>query len=87
MMRHVACVALLAVMAGCAGAPVAVRTERVEVPVPVPCRTPEISRPVWALDALQKGAGLFQRVQAAFVEIEQRRAYEARLEAAVKSCR
>lgn len=87
MIRRAACVLLVAVLAGCAGAPVAVRTERVEVPVPVPCRTPDIARPVWALDALSKGATLFQRVRAMAVEIEQRRAYEARLEAAVKSCR
>lgn len=87
-MIRAARLALLAVsLAGCAGAPVVVKTERVEVPVPVPCRTPEISRPAWALDTLPKGASLFKRVQAAFVEIEQRRAYEARLEAAVKACR
>lgn len=87
MMRRAACVLLAAALAGCAGAPVAVRTERVEVPVSVPCRTPEIPRPAWALDTLPKGASLFQRVQAAFVEIEQRRAYEARLEAAVRACK
>ncbi|WVR18285.1 hypothetical protein y223_00005 [Bordetella phage PY223] len=88
MMRRAACLALLAAaVSGCASnAPVVVRTERVEVPVSVPCRTPDIDRPAWALDALPKGADLFQRVRAMAVEIEQRRAYIARLEAAVKSC-
>lgn len=88
MMRRIACLAILAAaVSGCASnAPIAVRTERIEVPVSIPCKTPEVKRPAWALDALPSGATLYQRVRAFAVEIEQRRAYEARLEAAVKSC-
>jgi len=87
MMRRVAFAVLLAAtVSGCATAPIAVRTERVEVPVSVPCKTPKIDRPAWAVNALPPSAMLFQRVRAMAVEIEQRAAYEARLEAAVKSC-
>ena len=73
MMRRVACVVLLAAaVSGCGHQPIAVRTERVEVPVSVPCRTPDVPRPAWAVDALPKGATVFQRVRAMAVEIEQR---------------
>ena len=71
-------------LAGCGST--VVRTERVEVPVPVPCVVPVIERPAWAMDALPVDAGLYETVRAALVEIEQRRAYEARLEAAVAGC-
>lgn len=78
---------LLAVLAGCASNPaIVVKTERVEVPVPVPCRVKTPEKPVWAVAVLPAGATLFKRVQAMAVEIEQRIGYETRLEAAVKSC-
>lgn len=86
-MKWLLCPLLLA-LAGCASKPqIVVRTERVEVPVQVPCRAPEIERPQWAVDALPDGAGVFARVKAMAVEIEQRRAYEARLEAAIGACK
>lgn len=79
---------LVIVLSGCASTPqIVVRTERVEVPVQVPCRTPAVERPKWAVDALPAGAGLFDRVRAMAVELEQRRAYEARLEAATSACK
>lgn len=78
--------ALVLALAGCASAPPVVRTERVEVPVPVPCVVARIERPAWALDELPDGAGLYLQVRAALVEIEQRRAYEAALEAAMAAC-
>lgn len=84
--RIVAVAGFCAVLAGCGTQPVAVRTERVEVPIPVPCRIAPIERPTWALDALPADADLFQRVQAMAVEIEQRRAYIERLESAVRAC-
>ncbi|MGD9662065.1 MAG: hypothetical protein AB7U63_12400 [Porticoccaceae bacterium] len=78
----------LIILAGCASTdPIVVRTERVEVPVQVPCRAPDIERPKWAIDALPAGAGVFARVKAMGVELEQRRAYEAHLEAAISACK
>lgn len=78
---------LAILLAGCASDPkIVVRTELVEVPVQVPCRAPDVERPKWAVDALQENATLFDRVKAMAVEIEQRRAYEQRLEAATRAC-
>lgn len=76
-------------LAGCAApAPqVVTRTETVPVPVPVPCRTPQIDRPTWPLDVLPTDANDYEWTRAALVEIEMRRAYEARLEGAVAGCR
>lgn len=75
-------------LAGCASAPV-VRTERVEVPVSVPCKAQPVKEPDWAVDALlRKGVRptLYQRSQAMAVEIEQRREHETKLRAAVSAC-
>lgn len=86
--RIVGAAAVAAILAGCgAQSRAVVRTETVEVPVSVPCRTAEVVRPAWALDALPTGASDYEWVRAALVELEQRRAYEARLEAAVAACR
>lgn len=87
MMRAAAILAAMVGLAGCASDPqIVVRTERVEILVPTPCRAPDVKRPEWALDSLPAGATLFQRVQSMAVELEQRAGYEKRLEAAVKAC-
>lgn len=71
-------------LSGCATVPP--QSIQVKVPVPVPCHAPTIPVPDWALDHLSKNATLYDQVKAMIVEIEQRRAYEAELEAAVKAC-
>lgn len=78
----------LLVLAGCAApAPqVVTRTVTVEVPVGVPCRTPQIARPVWPLDVLPTDANDYEWARAALAEIEVRNGYEARLEGAVAGC-
>ena len=81
-MRLTALCALL--LAGCASAPP--KTVEVRVPVSVPCKAPTVQAPDWALNHVAPGAGLFVQVQDLITELEQRRAYEAELEAAVKSC-
>ena len=63
-----------------------IKTVTVQVPVQVPCRIPYVSRPEYALQRLGQGADYYDRVKAAFIEIEQRKGYEARLEAAAKAC-
>ncbi|MFC3336883.1 hypothetical protein ACFOEY_20090 [Paracandidimonas soli] len=86
-MIRILCAAVVLVLAGCATQPqIVVRTERVEVPVSVPCRTAEIMRPVWALDVLPADAGDYEWARAAVVELGQREVYERRLEAAVAAC-
>jgi hypothetical protein len=76
------------ILAGCAS-----RTEpqaqyvRVEVPVPVPCRAPEVTVPSWAAAGLRKSDSLEVKVRALLAERRQRIGYERLLEAAVDACR
>jgi len=61
--------------------------QRVEVPVPVRCKVAFPVRPSYALeDPTLKDKTSFDKTTAALVEIEQRRAYEEKLEAALKVC-
>ncbi|WP_411564941.1 hypothetical protein [Pseudomonas shirazensis] len=75
-------------LVGCAG-----RTDpdtqyvRVEVPVQVPCRAPEVAVPPWAADGLRKADSLEVKVRALLAERRQRIGYEKGLAAAVDVCR
>ncbi|WP_372822869.1 hypothetical protein ACCE15_09230 [Pseudomonas parafulva] len=75
-------------LAGCAS-----RTEpqvqyvRVEVPVQVPCRAPDVAVPSWAAAGLRKTDSLEVKVRALLAERRQRIGYEKELEAAASSCR
>jgi hypothetical protein len=61
--------------------------QRVEVSVPVRCKVVFPARPAYALeDPALKDKTSFDKTTAALVEIEQRRAYEEKLEAALKVC-
>ncbi|RYY85104.1 MAG: hypothetical protein EOO15_17860 [Chitinophagaceae bacterium] len=76
------------VLAGCAAkAPPKVQYVRVEVPVQVPCRAPEVAVPPWAAAGLRKGDSLEIKVRALLAERRQRIGYEKELEAAVRACR
>lgn len=86
-MRRLLVIAAVALV-GCAGrADPEVRTVRVEVPVQVPCRAPDISEPSWAAAGLKAGDGLEVKVRALLAERRQRIGYEAQLKAAGLSCR
>lgn len=75
-------------LAGCAGKlEPEVRTVRIEVPVQVPCRTPEIAMPPWATAGLSKTDSLEVKVRALLAERRQRIGYEKQLEAGMASCR
>lgn len=77
----------LAMLAGCASTPeVITQTRTVEIPVGVPCRVPVIERPAWALDQVDPAADVYTKGQAALVELEQRRAYEEKQQAAIAAC-
>ena len=75
-------------LAGCGG-----RTEpqvqyvRVEVPVQVPCRAPEVAAPPWAAVGLRKTDSLEVKVRALLAERRQRMGYERKIEAAIQACR
>jgi len=75
-------------LVACAGkAEPEIRTVRVEVPVQVPCRTPEVAAPPWAAAGLMKGDSLEVKVRALLAERRQRIGYERQLLAAVNTCR
>lgn len=75
-------------LAGCSAIPEKpiVQTVEVKVPVQVPCKVSLPERPVFELDKTPADAGIFDLAKAAVIEIKQRRAYQAELEAAAKSC-
>ncbi|BAQ75117.1 lipoprotein [Pseudomonas sp. Os17] len=73
-------------LAGCAAREPEVRTVRVEVPVQVPCRAPNISVPAWAAAGLRKDDSLETKVRALLAERRQRIGFERQLMAAVGSC-
>lgn len=75
-------VALAALLAGCA----APRVQQVNVPVPVPCRESEPSRPVMPTEALAPDTTLDTFVAAAVAELERREGYEGQLRAALAAC-
>lgn len=64
-----------------------VRTVRVEVPVQVPCRAPDVAVPPWAAASLRKTDSLEVKVRALLAERRQRIGYERLLEAAAGACR
>lgn len=74
-------------LAGCASrVEPELRTVRVEVPVQVPCRSPDVTLPPWAASSLRKTDNLEVKVRALMAERRQRIGYERELEAAVRAC-
>lgn len=76
----------LALLVGCAGQAPEVRTVRVEVPVPVPCRTQRVAVPAFAAEGLKKTDSLEVKVRALMAERKQRQGYEIELLAASAAC-
>ncbi|MFV3284324.1 hypothetical protein ACNFCI_09755 [Pseudomonas sp. NY15356] len=75
-------------LAGCSGkVEPQVKYVRVEVPVQVPCRAPEVAVPPWAAAGMRKTDSLEVKVRALLAERRQRIGYEKQLEAAVRACR
>lgn len=86
-MRRVLIIGVLA-LAGCAGqVEPQVQYVRVEVPVQVPCRPPEVAVPPWAAAGLRKTDSLEVKVRALLAERRQRIGYEKQLEAGLRVCR
>lgn len=79
---------LVLALAGCAGkSEPQIQYVRVEVPVQVPCRAPEIAVPAWAAAGLRKGDSPELKVRALLAERRQRLGYEQLLLAAISGCR
>lgn len=74
-------------LAGCTTKPSPqVQYVRVEVPVQVPCRAPEVSVPTWATAGLRKTDSLEVKVRALLAERRQRIGYEKQIRAAISAC-
>lgn len=72
-------------LAGCAEvAPP--KVVEVKVPVSVPCKAPNIERPIFAVDTLPLGSDIFEQMKALRAERYQRQGYEAELEVALAAC-
>ncbi|MES3709121.1 hypothetical protein QC590_12865 [Pseudomonas putida] len=75
-------------LAGCAGkSEPQIQYVRVEVPVEVPCRTPDVAAPPWAAAGLHKTDSLEMKVRALLAERRQRIGYERELKAVNHACR
>lgn len=87
-LHGVGVLAAFLLLAGCAGqAEPEIRTVRVEVPVQVPCRAPEVAVPPWAAASLRKTDSLEIKVRALLAERRQRIGYERQLRAVAYACR
>lgn len=89
--RGVCCgsgVVLALVLPGCSGqVEPQVQYVRVEVPVQVPCRAPDVAVPIWAAAGLRKTDSLEVKVRALLAERRQRIGYERMLRAASSVCK
>jgi hypothetical protein len=85
--RSFSALLVLAALSGCAGQVPEPRVVRVEVPVQVPCRVPDVAVPPWAASTLRKADSLEVKVRALLAERRQRIGYERELLAANAACR
>jgi len=58
----------------------------VEVPVAVPCRIASVEKPDFAFGHVSVDDNLAEKARGALIELHQRRAYEALLEARAAAC-
>jgi type IV pilus biogenesis protein CpaD/CtpE len=73
----------LALLAGCATAPVSTTTK---VPVPIECKETVPDRPVMPTEQIAAKPTLDQWIQAAMAELLRREAYEGKLRTALEAC-
>ncbi|MBZ3666840.1 hypothetical protein [Pseudomonas monteilii] len=86
-LRGVGVFAGISLLAACAGrVEPQIQYIRVEVPVQVPCRVPEVAMPAWAAAGLRKTDSLEVKVRALLAERRQRIGYESLLRAANSAC-
>lgn len=77
------CMALM--LTGCGLMP-APKVVEVKVPVQVQCKVTHPDRPLFAVDGLPVGSGIWEQMKALRAERLQRIGYEIELEAAVRAC-
>lgn len=84
-MRWMYLAAVLPLLAACAAGPAPLTPVPVEIPVAIPCNV-AVARPAFATQEVAADADLFARARAVLAELEQRKAYEAELEAVTLAC-
>lgn len=67
--------------------PVVYETIKVNVPVPVECKTPMPEKPQYNFDQLSVDQTIYEKVRALLADRLLYLAYQAELEAALKSCK
>ena len=73
-------------LSGCAGNP-SISVKEVYVEVPVPCKIEKPEKPVFPLQEANKDEdNIYVIIQKALAEIELRKGYEVKLEAAIDQC-
>lgn len=77
--------AVLLLLAGCSSQTI-IKPVPVSVPVPVLCKPPVVSHPVWPTSELTKKSSILEQVKALIAENELRQAYEAQMEASLQAC-
>jgi type IV pilus biogenesis protein CpaD/CtpE len=82
-MKPILITAAVALLAGCAGAPV---VTTVKVPVPVQCKETVPDRPVMPTEQFTKKPKVDEFTKAAQAEIERREGYEVKMRAALEAC-
>ncbi len=78
---------LLFLLAACAPHTPVFAPVDVDLPLAVPCRAALVAKPAFALGEISAKDNVAEKVRAALVEIQQRRAYEMELEAQNAACR
>ena len=80
---------LLLVLSGCATTDPVIKVEiqRVEVPIPVPCKTEEPTKPDFNFDKLSENDDIFVKIRAMLADRKLHIGYEEQLSAALKSCK
>jgi hypothetical protein len=74
-------------LTGCFGTTTPLHIERIEVPIPVPCRIVAPVKPVMPLSEMQEETDdIYVLSQKSLAEIERRKGYEKQLEAAIQQC-
>jgi hypothetical protein len=85
-MKYIIALCLVS-LAGCASTKKIAEPVEVKVPVPVPCKVPDIQRPVFAVESLDVNADIWDMMSALRAERHQRRGYEMQLEASINACK
>ena len=84
-MKYIA-LALIIALSGCADKEIVYTPVNVDKEIAVPCKIKQIDAPSFQTKSVNVQNSLFDKTKALISELEQRKGYEAKLIAAVKSC-